>query len=120
MPGSRNVIEQGAAPAAWDMSHAPATSTRRLSTVSSVGSHNPMRSWGHERRWWRRLMNHGLLLLLEGRLLLLLRGRLLLLHGRLLLLHCWQLLPHHRLLLLHGRLQMELHTWQRLLVSLSL
>ena len=44
-------------------------------------------------------MNHGLLLLLEGRLLLLLRGR---------------------LLLLHGRLQLGLHTWQRLLVCLSL
>ena len=40
-------------------------------------------------------------------LLLLLYGRLRLLHGRL-------------LLLLRGRLQLELHTWQRLLVCLSL
>ena len=65
-----------------------------------------------------RLFHIRLLLLLRGRLLLL-QGWLLLLHGRLLLLHCWQLLPHHRLLLLHGRLQLELHTWQRLLVCLS-
>ena len=57
-----------------------------------------MRSSGHERRWWRRLMHRSLLLLLYGRLRLL----------------------HGRLLLLHGRLQMELHTWQRLLVCLSL
>ena len=116
MRGPRNVIEQGAAPAAWAMSHAPATSTRRRSTVPSAGSLSPMRSSGHERRWWRRLKHHGLLLLLHGRLRIL-HGHhgqlLLLLRGRLLLLHGW-------LRLLHGRLQLELHTWQRLLVSLSL
>ena len=65
-----------------------------------------MRSSGHERKWWRWLMHHGLLFLLYGRLRLL--------HGRLLL------FLRGRLLLLHGRLQLEIHTWQRLLVSLSL
>ena len=51
-------------------------------------------------------MHHGLLFLLYGRLRLL--------HGRLLL------FLRGRLLLLHGLLQLELHTWQRLLVCLSL
>ena len=41
------------------------------------------------------------------------RGLILLLDGRLLLPHAW--LP-----LLHGRLLLEIHAWQRLLVSLSL
>ena len=49
---------------------------------------------------------------LAGMMGLLLLSLLRPLRGRLLLLHGW-------LLLLHGRLQLELHTWQRLLVCLS-
>ena len=113
MHGPRNVTKPWGVPAAWDMTQAPATCTRRRSTVPSAGSCSPMQTSGHERRWWRPLLHHGLLLRLLHGLLLLLHGQLLLLHDQLLLLHGW-------LLLLLGRLLLELNAWQRLLVDLLL
>ena len=96
MGSSRNISEQAVVLAAWAMPHAPTILTRRRSTVSSAGSRSPMQRSGCELKRWRRLLHHGLLLLLHDWLLLL-HGQLLLLHDHLLPYDGW--LPAGLLLL---------------------